>query len=316
MKNTVSIILVLSMLVCLFGFSSCNTDNAADQPIDTSENTSTDAPTDLTDAPTDSTDKPTEATDKPSGEPEADKKYRVLFIGNSFTFYNNMPMTFAQICKAAGINVEVKSITNGGHKLEEFADVNDEYGDKVYDELNRGEKYDYVILQEQSGRPISNPASFYDGARDLATLVNANGAELWFYQTWGYKEGYSKLPTHGGTTEIMELKLRAAYDAIASEVGAGVAHVGIAMYDLHSNDEFTPNLYNSDLYHPSEYGSALAAWTIFASIFEIDPMTVDFDGGIDKKELEMIKDAAYYAAFAPQPVPDDYKVKSEGVTKK
>ena len=207
------------------------------------------------------------------------------------------------------------AITNGGYKLDQFANPDDEYGARVHRAL-KNEQYDYVIIQEQSGRPISNPAGFFDGSRDLAALVAENGAELWFYQTWGYKKGYSKLPTHGGTTKEMELLLRAAYDAIADELDAKVAHVGIAMYDLHLNDSFEPDVYDSDLYHPSKYGSIAAAWTIFASIFEIDPDEVDFDCGIDGEHLEIIKEAAYFAAFYPDPVPDGYKISSEGVTKK
>ena len=313
---------MLSLLASLFAFASCN----GNEPEATEQNGAEESKkaTDGTDKPTERpTEKPTEKpTERPTEKPTDDGKepektsFKVLFIGNSFTYYNNMPTAyFAKMCKAAGLDVEIDTITNGGHRLDEFADPEDEYGAKVHRAL-ANEQYDYVILQEQSGRPIAKPEGFFDGSRDLAALVAENGAELWFYQTWGYKEGYSKLPTHGGTTEEMELMLRAAYDAIAEELGAKVAHVGIAMYDLHSNKSFEPNLYNSDLFHPSEYGSIVAAWTIFASIFEIDPDKVDFDCGIEEEHLEDIKEAAYYAAFYPDPVPDGYKISSEGVTNK
>ena len=145
---------------------------------------------------------------------------KILFIGNSYTYYNDMPTAiFREFAVAAGHDVTVTAITKGAWTLEKFADPADEYGAKVHRAL-ANEQYDYVILQEQSGRPIAKPEGFFDGSRDLAALVAENGAELWFYQTWGYKEGYSKLPTHGGTTEEMELMLRAAYDAIAEELGA------------------------------------------------------------------------------------------------
>ena len=310
---------MLSLLASLFVFASCNSDEPAESGAG-----ETDKATDVVEKPTDKpTEKPTEEATKPTEKPTDDDKepenktsFKVLFVGNSFTYYNNMPTAYFQkICKAAGLDVEVDTITNGGHRLDEFADPGDEYGSRVRRALEE-EQYDYVILQEQSGRPIAKPAGFFDGARDLAALVEANGAELWFYQTWGYKEGYSKLPTHGGTTEEMELMLRAAYDAIAEELDANVAHVGIAMYDLHSNENFEPDLYNDDKFHPSKYGSIVAAWTIFASIFEIDPDKVDLDCGIEDEHLDDIKEAAYYAAFSPDPVPDGYKISSEGVTNK
>ena len=77
-----------------------------------------------------------------------------------------------------------------------------------------------------------------------AAMVKANGAELYLYATWGYKEGHEKLASSGGTTAAMEMKLRAAYTAIAKEVGAKVVYAGVAMLDIHQNTSI--NLYASE----------------------------------------------------------------------
>ena len=51
------------------------------------------------------------------------KKLRVLFIGNSYTYYNDMPQAaFTELAKAAGFEVEVTAVTQGGYKLCWFAD--------------------------------------------------------------------------------------------------------------------------------------------------------------------------------------------------
>ena len=243
------------------------------------------------------------------------KIYRILFIGNSFTYRNDMPTDiFRKVCESAGYKLSIQTITNGGHYLWEFASLTDEYGKRVHEAL-KTKQYDIVIIQEQSGNAIANPARFYDGVRDLAALVKENGAELWLFETWGYKEGYSKLPTHGGTTAVMEMKLRAAYSAIAEEVGASVAYVGAAMIDVHTNHpEY--DLYNADLYHPSRVGSILAALTICASVFRCDVRDISYKGGLDAEALSILKEAAYNAAFGDNPVDEKYMTSSVGVTKK
>ncbi|MBR3964780.1 MAG: hypothetical protein IKJ80_05190 [Clostridia bacterium] len=240
---------------------------------------------------------------------DKETELRILFIGNSFTFYNDMPTKyFRNLCGAAGYKVKVEAITNGGHFLSEFADTSDEYGAKV-DKALKNNKYDIVILQEQSGCPIANRSRFFGGVRDLAKKVKDNGAELYLYETWGYKKGYSKLSSHGGTTKIMEMKLRAAYTAIAEEVGAQVILAGVAMLDIHTQGKI--EVYRDDLFHPSAKGSALVAYTIFAKIFMHDPRTVKYTCGMGEEISADMKEAAYKAVFEEQPIPDGYKVKTK-----
>ena len=66
-----------------------------------------------------------------------DKTYSILFIGNSYTKRNNMTADiFAPMAKAAGYDVKVTAILNGGHTLLGFADPNDTYGAQVARELD------------------------------------------------------------------------------------------------------------------------------------------------------------------------------------
>ncbi len=228
----------------------------------------------------------------------------ILFIGNSFTYYNDMPTAyFAPICKEGGYSVNVTSITNGGHYLYEFADPNDTYGAKVKTALTNN-KYDIVIIQDQSRGPIKYPTKFYNAARTLAAMVKTNGAELYFYSTWGYKEGYTHLPDCGGTTEIMEMKLRAAYSAIAEEVGAKLVYAGVAMLDIHQNTSI--NVYQDDLFHPRPAGSLTVAYTFYATLFGEDPRGLTFTGGLTEANVAKFRQAAFEASFYPNPVDPKY----------
>ena len=42
---------------------------------------------------------------------------RVLFIGNSHTFFNDMPQTFKKLAESAGFPTEVEMIAHGGRPL-------------------------------------------------------------------------------------------------------------------------------------------------------------------------------------------------------
>ncbi len=247
-----------------------------------------------------------EETEPAETEPEdtalpKDKEYSVLFIGNSYTYYNDMPETiFKSICDAAGYNVKVDSVTSGGYYLHQFASSTDQKGIIVKDKLSANE-YDFIVLQEQSGNPAYNPEAFFDGARALVRKIKRyTDARIVFYETWGYKTGYHLLPTHGGDTATMEMKNRAAYTAIAKSVGADVALVGVAFKDVFENSDV--EVYDTDHSHPSKNGSVLAACTIFSTIFKYDIRDLSFNSGISRSALSTIKEAAYKATFEEHPV--------------
>ena len=259
----------------------------------------------------------TEAQTDAQTEPEItdtslpkDKEYSVLFIGNSFTYCSDMPSAlFAPLCAAAGYNVKVDSVTRGGYYLHQFANQNDEYGKKVLEKL-KNNTYDYVVIQEQSGNAVYNPKSFFAGVRSIARLVERyNDGQLVLFETWGYKTGYHLLPTHGGSTEMMEIKMRAAYTAIGEELGCKVALVGVAFMDIFTNEK-SIELYDKDLSHPSKSGSLLAAYTIFSTIFESDVRGVTFDTGVRRSEIKPLQQAAYTAVFEEHPVPKRHRIDS------
>lgn len=318
MKKIISLILAIIMLLGVFALTGCEgddvrTDNGTNANEGNNENTGENNNENNENDETQGEENGEQGAENVDTTPQLKdptKYYRILFIGNSFTYHNSMPQyLFYPLCKKAGYSLTVDAITNSGHYLWEFASETDEYGARIREALST-KKYDAVVIQEQSGNPVSNPSSFYAAARKLAKLVKDHGAELWYYQTWGYKEGYSKLPTHGGTTENMEMKLRAAYTAIAEETGGKVVHAGVAMLDVHKNTDI--NVYNDDGFHPSREGSMLVAYTMLAEIFGVDPRTIDYNGSLSEEVATQLKEAAYRAAFEDNSVDEAYKTSSVG----
>jgi len=240
------------------------------------------------------------------------KEYSVLFIGNSYTHYNSIQAVFRAIATSAGYKVKATAITKGSWYLAYHADANDEMGKQV-DEALKNNKYDFVVIQEQSTCPILNPGKFYDGARALVAKIRANGATPIFYETWGRKKGHSVLAENNLTNETMTWKLAAAYTAIGKELDVDIAYAGLAFYDVYTNNEKAVNLYDDDLTHPSYAGTYLAALTIFSKIFGESPDNVTFKSSLTDSVISILKAAAKKAVFDTPAIPSEYATKSEGV---
>ena len=245
---------------------------------------------------------------------ENDEQLNVLFIGNSYTFYNNSWDIFKKICLAEGKKVNVDQVTCGGYTLEQMNDPTNLYGSKVLNKLN-SKKFDIVFLQEQSLRPaIGDEALFYDAVRGLTQKIRSNGAIPVLYETWGRKEGSADLTKYNLTNESMTQKLIAAYGAIADELDLFVSHVGTAFYDLNVNNPEL-EIYDLDASHPSSFGSYLVALIHYATIFGESPIGVEHTYFTDIYKQSIAENAAHKAVFGNSILKDEYKTSSEGVTK-
>ena len=79
---------------------------------------------------------------------------RILMLGNSFTFTNDMPQMLAELTGA-----EVVHHTRGGARLSEQLNPNTKLGKRTQAALVE-ERWDYVVLQEMSHGPVTTPKSF------------------------------------------------------------------------------------------------------------------------------------------------------------
>lgn len=251
-------------------------------------------------------------TDPPAESTELDKSktYKILFIGNSYTYYNNMPARyFGEIMKAAGYKVRVMSLTKGAWTLLKSSDSQDELGSKV-DSMLKNQDFDFVVLQEQSMTPALNTEAFYTGVGRLDKKIRESGATPIMYATWGRKQGSGDLTDYGLTSETMTWKLAAAYETVGKTLDIPVAHVGLAFWDITKNQQ-SINLYDPDLSHPGQEGSYLAALTIFARITGVDPTTVDYDGGMSDEVNVILKETARKAVFETPEIPEEYIAEAE-----
>ena len=190
---------------------------------------------------------------------------QVLFIGNSFTYFNDMPYTFLNMAKTVDPDSRVESIAYGGYSLAQYCDEDTEVGRLVISKIVSYE-WDYVVLQEQSLHPCTDEKGFVSAVKRLCGIVSQIGAKVILYQTWAYAENTDKLLSTGMSYREMSEKLVAAYGKAAVESGATVAPVGEMFARVKDSDYITRLINANDGYHPSSTGSYLAACVIFRTI--------------------------------------------------
>ena len=145
---------------------------------------------------------------------------KVLMLGNSFTFANNMPEILSGL-----IDAEVVQHTRGGARLAEQLNPKTKMGGLTQAALEN-EKWDYVILQEMSNGPITAKESFLKNVRLLCEKIRLNGATPILYATWAYQKGGKQLQSFGMDYEEMYREMYEAYHEAMDQSGALIADVG------------------------------------------------------------------------------------------
>lgn len=198
---------------------------------------------------------------------------KVLFIGNSYTFYNDMPKMFQALAAENGKSVAVYSVTKGGRRLIGYADNTDPVTVRL-DELLAEQRFDICFIQEQSLLPALDYDAFVEGLDRVVNKVKDRAGRMVLYATWGRKSGNPELLSRNWTTEKMTDMLTAAYQNAAELYGAEVSPAGESFLYITKN---YPNidLYDEDGSHPSYIGSCLIALTHYYTVFGDYPKHMD-----------------------------------------
>lgn len=225
---------------------------------------------------------------------QAQQTKKVLFIGNSYTNYNNLPNLVDLVAQSVGDDLEYSAHTPGGNTLMNHAQ-NTQLAQTI-----TTEDWDYVAIQAQSQEP-----SFPTGQFNTETLPYANQlvdaikdnydcTEPVFYMTWGRENGDANNCPFAPwvcTYEGMDDSLRARYEYMAEVNESLVSPVGAVWREMRDNG-IPFNLYVGDGSHPSIYGSYTAALTFYTIFFENDPTLITYvPNGISGTDATTIKNA-------------------------
>ena len=208
---------------------------------------------------------------------------RVLFIGNSYTFVNDLPNTFAKLATSGGHHVEVGMSAQGGWTLADHVQSPDTLN------LLNSAKWNFVILQEQSQIPSVEAAraqGMYPAARQLVQKVREIGAEPIFFITWAHRGG---MPENGmNDYQSMQTQINYGYMTIARDLNVPTAPVGAAWgAALQEHPELT--LWQEDGSHPTERGTYLAACVFYAVIFHENPNSLTYRADLSRETAEALR---------------------------
>jgi tetratricopeptide (TPR) repeat protein len=189
---------------------------------------------------------------------------RILFIGNSYTYFNSSPELLKALIQEKHPEkvVETKLISDGGMTLAHHWKDN-----RALEAIQSG-KWDYVVLQEQSKLGMAvmvdkdiffgQTNKFFEYARKFDAEVKKAGSKTVFMMTWSVKNRPNE-----------QAILSHAYASIAKELDAIVAPVGLVWDNVRSNPNI--NLYANDGNHPSTAGSYLIASTLYGTLLGENP---------------------------------------------
>jgi len=179
---------------------------------------------------------------------------RVLFLGNSLTYFNDLPLMVKAIARQAGKSLAVASVTYGGVNLEDLYRRTDALA-----EISRG-RYDLVVMQQG---PSSLAASQVDLRRwtvNFETPIRASGARPALYMVWPDE-----------TRLAFFDDVRASYRNAALDVHGMFIPAGETWRRAWRTDASLP-LYDDDRFHPSALGSYAAALTLFSAFYRQTPV--------------------------------------------
>jgi hypothetical protein len=211
-----------------------------------------------------------------------DPPKRVLFIGNSFSYYNDSlhgHLRHLVLDADPGHAKEYvfRSSTISGAYLMEHA------GDLPYQLQSK--HWDLVVLQGQSREPMASDAAkaerFRQAARGFDGLIKASGAKAAFFMTWAYQ----------GKPEMTE-PLAQGYESIANELDDLVVPVGLA-FRRSLQERPSLVLHFKDHMHPSLAGTYLAACTFYAALYGQSPVGNPYTADLDADTARFLQGVAW-----------------------
>lgn len=204
----------------------------------------------------------------------------ILFLGNSLTYYNDLPKMVEVAAQAAGVNLRIGSVALPNVAVIDHAD-----GLTPAREAIAAQRWDLVVLQQGPTPEGICRDTLVLAAERLAALASASGAKVALMSTW------TRITVPGFLPEARRSAVLAA-DA----VDGMVLFVGDA-WRLANERDGSLALHSSDGYHPSVMGSWLAALVLVEQLFApAQGWYTSAPSGVDPVAVPTLRAAAREAA--------------------
>ncbi len=213
---------------------------------------------------------------------------KILFIGNSLTYYNSQPHLFWYMANAAGKKLYVDQATIPGAQL--YHQVESEFTKNKI----KAQKWDFVILQEAIGE-----LAFPDYHQEVMTVIqvlkdnilaNNPKTKIIYFLPWASQGGVQSNLRNYSYADFQTL-LRDGAVAIAQKMDLIVAPAGWAWYKvIQARPDI--DLFDFDGSHPSPEGSYLSAGVYYATIFQENVVNNPYETLLDKSLANYLQEIA------------------------
>ncbi len=175
---------------------------------------------------------------------------RILFVGNSLTYTNNLPSLVEQEAKSRGMKVKTLMLAYPNYA------IIDHWNDGEVQKYIKSEKFDYVVIQQGPSSQSEGRRMLIEDGNKLQKLCEQSNTQLAYFMVWPSQTYYY---TFDGVIKNHK-------DA-AEKNGAILCPVGEAWRAYFDNNK-EYSLYGPDGFHPSPKGSRLAAEVIVDTLLK------------------------------------------------
>ena len=223
---------------------------------------------------------------------------KILFIGNSFTYYNSLHSLVKGFLTAANIPAYTYEYAQGGISVGDTIQGNQNHMNNplVY-ALIRNTDWDFVLLQDRQSRFIQDSGVFPQESlvieghlriRDSLHYYHPCAKMLWF-AGWGLKNGQApQWPSGISMIDHIAVNYRVLNDT-AKDV---IAPIGLAWKSaILNNPEI--ELWDPDWEHPSLAGSFLTAAVVYGVVSQGNPQLLPYSAGLAAQTADLLKSHAW-----------------------
>ena len=199
-----------------------------------------------------------------TADTEREAPLRILFVGNSYLYTNDLPSMVDDEAGRRGIAVETVLLAAPDHALA------DHLRSPRLDRLLRRD-WDWVVLQQGPSALPESRAELIDSTRRIAEALQGSKARIALFAAWPAQRNRHMSPD-----------AEASYRAAAAVVQACVVPVASAWRMLQEAPD-APRLYQRDGLHPTREGSRLAAMALVRALVDASapgPAHAAFDAAI------------------------------------
>lgn len=175
---------------------------------------------------------------------------KILFVGNSLTYTNDLPKLVVQHGASKGIQITTQTLAYPNYALE------DHWNDGVLQRLIIDGSFDFVVVQQGPSSQADGREMLFDYGERISELCKARQTKLAFFMVWPAKVNYH---TFDGVIKN--------YTDAAERSNSLLCPVG-TVWKEHFDSTRDFSYYGSDEFHPSREGSKVAAQVIYETLFK------------------------------------------------